>query len=100
MFERTKARKWLHFKIDFSNCKSDDDLHELLKEKLDFADYYGKNLDALWDCITGDMYLPAYVTIGGFRHLSKDLHTSVEEIISVFKDAETMYGCIRLIIEE
>ena len=26
--------------------------HVLLKEVFDFPDYYGKNLDAFWDCIT------------------------------------------------
>lgn len=26
--------------------------HEYLKEKLRFPDYYGKNLDALYDCLT------------------------------------------------
>lgn len=26
--------------------------HDYLKEVLDFPDYYGKNLDALYDCLT------------------------------------------------
>lgn len=27
-------------------------VHEYLKECLDFPEYYGKNLDALYDCLT------------------------------------------------
>ena len=27
-------------------------VHEYLKEMLDFPEYYGKNLDALFDCMT------------------------------------------------
>ena len=27
-------------------------VHEYLKEMLDFPEYYGKNLDALFDCLT------------------------------------------------
>jgi len=30
--------------------------HKMLKEIFNFPDYYGENLDALWDCIT-DWYL-------------------------------------------
>ena len=29
-----------------------DNPHEYLAEKLDFPDYYGNNLDALYDCLT------------------------------------------------
>ena len=27
-------------------------VHDYLKESLDFPEYYGKNLDALYDCLT------------------------------------------------
>lgn len=40
---------------DFENIEV---LHDVLKDKLDFPDYYGRNLDALWDCLTGWMDLP------------------------------------------
>lgn len=34
--------------------KNKDQLHDYLKEKLELPDYYGKNLDALWDLLTTD----------------------------------------------
>lgn len=40
---------------DFENIEV---LHDVLKDKLDFPDYYGGNLDALWDCLTGWVDLP------------------------------------------
>ena len=37
--------------LDFSQCKYFGEIHKIIKEKLGFPDYYGENLDALWDCM-------------------------------------------------
>ena len=37
-------------KLDKFNTKKE--LHSYLKKKLKFPDYYGENLDALFDCLT------------------------------------------------
>lgn len=38
--------------VDCSAVGSRADLHEIFAEALDFPAYYGKNLDALYDCLT------------------------------------------------
>lgn len=40
--------------IDCSKIDTADKFHEALAQALDFPDYYGKNLDALYDCLTDD----------------------------------------------
>ena len=35
--------------LDFSGIKSYWELHEYLKESFRLPDYYGHNMDALWD---------------------------------------------------
>ena len=35
--------------IEGKDIKCREDFHLLMKEKLDFPDYYGMNLDAFWD---------------------------------------------------
>ena len=38
--------------VDFRKVNSIEEAHETLKQSLDFPDYYGKNLDALNDCLS------------------------------------------------
>ena len=38
--------------IDFTDVKNFLEMHFVIKEALDFPDYYGCNWDAFWDCIT------------------------------------------------
>lgn len=36
-------------------------VHSWLKQKLELPEHYGENLDALWDCLSGDIELPLTV---------------------------------------
>ena len=38
--------------LDASKMKNREEAHSYLKEMLSFPDYYGNNLDALYDCLT------------------------------------------------
>ncbi|MBQ1251979.1 MAG: barstar family protein, partial [Firmicutes bacterium] len=38
--------------INTNQLQTMEQIHEYLAEKLNFPDYYGKNLDALYDCLT------------------------------------------------
>ena len=38
--------------IDCSQIHSKEDLHRIFRENLSFPDWYGNNLDALYDCLT------------------------------------------------
>ena len=40
------------YKVDFREVKYYIEIHEVLKRDLEFPDYYGGDLDALWDCLT------------------------------------------------
>lgn len=88
--------------LDFSNCKYIGEIHELIKNELELPDFYGCNLDALWDAITGLMYVPANIKII-FKPktvTTQKLSGEIEQIISVFKKAEEKYNQIKLTIEK
>ena len=38
--------------LDGNNLADAAQVHEYLKECLEFPEYYGKNMDALYDCLT------------------------------------------------
>jgi len=35
-----------------------ENVHEWLKHELSLPEWYGHNLDALWDCVTGHLQMP------------------------------------------
>ena len=38
--------------LNFSEAETEQDIHGILKTAFAFPDYYGENLDALYDCLT------------------------------------------------
>ena len=38
--------------LNFSEAGTEEDIHEILQKALEFPAYYGRNLDALYDCLT------------------------------------------------
>ena len=44
-----------HVILDGSKINSENDFHKLMAELLDFGSFYGENLDALWDMMSGGM---------------------------------------------
>ena len=49
--------------INFSLCKYPMDLHKEIREKLDLPEWYGNNLSALWDMLTGFIETPVSITV-------------------------------------
>ncbi|WP_223596800.1 barstar family protein [Neobacillus bataviensis] len=72
--------------IDVSNVETKNQLHLLLKEKLEFPDFYGENWDAFWDAITGLVSpLPKKIIFMGWSELEKNLP----------RDTKIMKECLR-----
>lgn len=74
--------------IDFADSKTLFDLHNELAQKLDFPDFYGQNLDALWDCLTGFIDGPLKVRFKGIKALPKGLQHQALRIYKIFCEAE------------
>ncbi len=75
--------------IDFSACKYPMDLHSIIKEKLELPEWYGNNLDALWDMMTGFIETPINITViyKPETKAAEGLKENVLKIIETFKEA-------------
>lgn len=71
--------------IDFRECTDKREMHEIIRQKLELPEWYGANLDALWDALLGMTELPLHVCILTKKEKSQDM--AVERIIDTFVDA-------------
>ena len=71
--------------LDFSNCNYISEIHKELKNKFDFPEYYGENLDALWDCLDYYTSQNLIVMISGFQIIEKQFDDYASKIKEVFK---------------
>lgn len=71
--------------LGFSNCNYISEIHKELKNKFDFPEYYGENLDALWDCLDYYTSQNLIVMISGFQIIEKQFDNYASKMKEVFK---------------
>jgi len=70
--------------LDFTGCKTFNDLYNVISVSFDFPDYFGKNPDALWDCMSCIWDEELKVIIKGSRTLHENLKDEFALILRVF----------------
>lgn len=83
--------------LDFSECRFLGEIYEVIKKELELPEWFGANLDALWDSVTGIMYTPAEIRILRTAGRS-ELLPDVDEIIAVLCEAEEKYHEISVVV--
>ena len=74
--------------LDFGGIKSLWGLHEYLKKAFGLPDYYGHNMDALWDCLHCSFDEPTTIVLKNLSGISKDLTEAVKIMLELFADLE------------
>ncbi|MEK5500763.1 barstar family protein [Bacillus sp. FSL M8-0168] len=77
--------------LDVSTIKDSTELHNMLKEKLEFPDFYGMNWDAFWDAITGLVELPKTIIFEGWDKVEEKLPTDSQTLVNIFKEFNEEY---------
>ena len=73
--------------IDGSKITSEEDFHDVIAKGLALPNWYGRNLDALWDVLTGMVGRPLKVIWLNSRQSKKTL-PRYEQILSLFREVE------------
>lgn len=71
--------------IDFTDIGDYEDFYTQLKEKLKLPEYFGDNLDALYDSITGFIELPLHLE---FVNMTVTQLEIFEDLLTTLEDAE------------
>ena len=77
--------------LDFSVCTSREELYGVLRREMQWQDWYGENLDALWDVLTG---LPhrgkSFMIVPPAESAPEDVRKYASLIEGVFEEAEVL----------
>ncbi len=84
--------------IDCGNIKKQSEFHEIIAERLDFPDYYGKNLDALYDVLCE--LPPVTLVLKRVKKFNKHLGGRAALILAVLGEAAEYNDGLVIEIEE
>ena len=73
------------YTLDFSEVNHIDDIHQIIKNELDFPDYYGMNWDACWDCLTGMVGEPIHIEIIGMEKVQNKFPRHAKNMLDILK---------------
>ena len=89
-----------HFVLDFSEIKTVLELHQYLKKVFDLPDYYGNNMDALWDCLSCCYDESTMIELRHLDTLRKRLEKTTQTMLAVFQDLQDEDGVAVKLVEE
>lgn len=89
-----------HFMLDFGEINTVLGLHQYLKEAFDLPNYYGNNMDALWDCLSCCYDDSTTIELRNLDTLRKRMEQTTQTMLEVFQDLHDEDGVIIKIVEE
>ena len=72
--------------LDLTGCKYLLEIHEKIRVAFDFPEWYGKNWDAFWDCMTDIICINLEIEILNLDALDSDLREDKEKLICLLKE--------------
>ncbi len=74
--------------LDFNGIMSLWTLHEYFKEVFNLPDYYGHNMDALWDCLDCSFEFPTTIVLKNIEKIPSEMNEATEIMLELFEDLQ------------
>ena len=74
------------YTIDFTQVQHYLEMHFVIRDSLDFPDYYGCNFDAFWDCLTNMIGRPIRIEIIGLEIIIRKFSDAANNMIEILKE--------------
>ena len=74
--------------LDFAGINSLWNLHEPFKKVFKLPDYYGNNMDALWDCLHCSFEFPTTIVLKNIEEIPAEMKEAVDIMRLFFRDLE------------
>lgn len=74
--------------LNLADLNNESDFQDRLIEVFDLPNYYGRNLDAFWDCLT-EIIEPTQVDIQNLNSVPAELRTFMECYLSLLVEYQT-----------
>lgn len=74
--------------LDFNGIKSLWTLHEYFKEVFNLPDYYGHNMDVLWDCLDCSFEFPTTIVLKNIEKIPSEMNEATEIMLELFEDLQ------------
>jgi ribonuclease inhibitor len=89
----TFARTHAGIEIDVGEVETTRALHVLLRERLDFPEFYGHNWGAFWDAITGLVEIPSRIKFLNWEKLEQRLNFDARMLRQCLNDLHEKHNC-------
>ena len=74
------------YTIDFTKVNHYLEMHFVIRQALDFPDYYGCNWDAFWDCLTDMVGRPINIEIIGLDVIERKFDNAAKMMIDMLRE--------------
>lgn len=85
--------------LDFAGIKTLWELHEYFKTVFQLPEYYGRNMDALWDCLYYSFEFPTTITLKNVSAIPAEMQKTVDIMLELFDALQRKDKTVTVVVD-